>query len=282
MSDVTQKALSRALYKVLRPMVRLLLRHGVSYKSFSDIARHVFVDVAEYDFALPGRKPSNSRTAVLTGINRKDIAKLKERPHPLSEKSLESPNPAARVITAWINDNRFHDGAGNPLELPIDEKPGVNNSFTLLAREYSSDVPVRALLDELERIHAITRLQDRVTLLVTGYVPVADMRENLRIFGTAAGDLLSTMDHNIGRESPGPFLQRTVSYKNIAPEDLEVIRQRCREEGEALLLRVNEWLCEFEKDPGPLSTSKQTYRAGLGVYYVEGPSVENNGEVKLK
>lgn len=279
MSELTQKALSRALYKVLRPMVRLLLRHGVSYKSFSDIARHVFVDAAEADFALPGRKPSNSRTAVLTGINRKDIAKLKDRPHPLSEKGIESPNPASRVITAWLNDSRFHDGAGNPKSLLIEEN-STEASFTLLAREYSSDVPVRALIDELSRIDAIKKDGDTVELLVSGYVPLADMKENLRIFGTAASDLLNTMDHNIGQLEPGPFLQRTVSYSNIPPEKLEDIRQRARDEGEALLLRVNEWLADCEVETPPLSANTQYFRTGVGVYYIEHPRTDGTGDKK--
>lgn len=278
MTDVTEKALTRALYKVLKPMVRLLLRHGVSYKSFSDISRHVFVDVAETDFALPGRKPSNSRTAVLTGINRKDIAKLKERPHPLSQKSLESPNPVARVITAWLNDSRFHDGAGRPLVLNIEDSPGSPGSFTALARDYSSDVPVRALLDELHRLAAIERVDDQVALVVNGYVPLADMKESLRIFGTAASDILTTMDHNISAEQPGPFLQRTVSYQNIAPEDLELVRRRCREEGEALLVRVNEWLSAYEQKQSPLTSHYQNFRVGLGVYYLEHSNSEVNGE----
>ena len=282
MSDLTQKALSRALYKVLRPMVRLLLRHGVSYKSFSDIARNVFVDSAEEDFALPGRKPSNSRTAVLTGINRKDIAKLKERPHPFSEPRLESPNPAARVITAWLNDARFNDEAGNPKELLVEDSIDSHCTFTTLARDYSSDVPVRALLDELQRIEAIKRNGEKIQLLVKAYVPLADMRENLRIFGTAASDLLNTMDHNVGQNPPGPFLQRTVSYKNISPDDLETIRNRCREEGEALLLKVNAWLSEYEQKQGPLTANTQFFRVGLGVYYVENSNNEGNGEKKIR
>lgn len=279
MNDSTHNALSRALYKVLRPMVRLLLRHGVSYRAFADIARHVFVDVVEEEFALPGRKPSNSRTAVLTGINRKDIAKLKERPHPLSAAGIDAPNPAARVIDAWLNDARFHDSAGNPKTLMVEDAPTQPDSFTTLAKEYSSDVPVRALIDELLRIKAVTREGDRLSLVVSGYVPIEDIRENLRIFGTAASDLLTTMDHNIGREEPGPFLQRTVSYNHIAPEDLETVRQRCREEGEALLIKVNEWLSEFERDPEGIKGTSAQFRAGLGIYYLEGPH-SNAGDPK--
>jgi len=252
----------------------------MSYRAFSDVARNVFVDVAEEEFSLPGRKPSHSRTAVLTGINRKDIAKLKDRPHPLSDNSQDAPNPAARVITAWTNDARFHDDAGNPKPLLVEEQPTSSDSFTTLAKEYSSDVPVRALIDELLRIKAIERDGDQVRLLVRAYVPIEDMRENLRIFGTAAADLLRTMDHNIGREIPGPFLQRTVSYNNISPENLEMIRQRCREQGEALLLQINEWLSEFERDSSE-TAGQQSFRVGVGVYYLEGPSPDDNVDKKI-
>lgn len=265
-------------------MVRLLMRHGMSYRAFSDVARNVFVDVAEEEFSLPGRKPSHSRTAVLTGINRKDIAKLKARPHPLSDQSLDAPNPAARVITAWTNDARFHDTAGKPKPLLVEDQATQTDSFTTLAKDYSSDVPVRALLDELMRIQAVEREGDQVSLLVKGYVPIADMRENLRIFGTAAADLLKTMDHNIGGEAPGPFLQRTVSYNTISQEDLDVIRERCRAEGEALLFQINEWLSEFEQQKKPSETEAadaQVFRVGVGVYYLEGPSPDQNGEKKI-
>jgi hypothetical protein len=281
MTNSAHQALSRALYKVLRPMVCLLMRHGMSYRAFSDVARNVFVDVAEDEFSLPERKPSHSRTAVLTGINRKDIAKLKERPHPLSDASLDAPNPVARVITAWINDARFHDAAGNPKQLVIEEQSTQGDSFTALAREYSSDVPVRALIDELLRVNALVREGGQVRLIVNAYVPIADMRENLRIFGTAAADLLKTMDHNIGRELPGPFLQRTVSY-SVSQEGLEVIRQRCREQGEALLLQINEWLSEYEKTDRAEATNQQLYRVGVGVYYIEGSSPDDGGDKKIQ
>ncbi|WP_341938052.1 DUF6502 family protein [Marinimicrobium sp. C2-29] len=267
MSDRTQKALTRAVYRVLRPMVRLLMRHGVSYRLFADIARHVYVDVARDDFSLPGRKQSLSRMAVLTGINRKDIAKLQDRPHPLSDAAEEKPTPAARVITGWLNDVRFHTNTGEPAELPVESQEDAP-SFSSLVREYSSDVPVRALLDELVRIRAVVRREEGVALMARGYIPVEDMQENIRIFGTAAADLMATMDHNIAKMDPGPFIQRTVSYQNIPVELLERIRQRSARDGQAFLLQVNDWLAEY--DQGPASEPAQSRaRVGIGLYYFE-------------
>lgn len=253
--------------------MRLLIRHGVSYRLFADVARHVYVDVAEQDFPLDGRKPSNARTAVLTGINRKDIAKLKNRPHPLSQASMESPTPAARVITAWLNDRTFHTTAGKPLELLVEEEGNVQSerpTFTSLVKEYSSDVPVRALLDELERIAAVEKVgDDKVRLIVNGYIPIQDMQENLRIFGTAAADLLRTMDHNISSNGGSRLIQRTVSYDDIPTELLQQVRQRSHEEAEAFLLQVNEWLAQYDRGENQDLVGTGKARAGLGIYYIE-------------
>lgn len=257
-------------------MVRLLMRHGVSYRSFSEVARRVYIDVAEQDFALEKRKPSNSRTAVLTGINRKDIAKFKERPHPLEQQDYEPPNPTARVITGWINDSRFHDADGHALELDIE---GGEQSFAFLVQEHSTDVTMRAMLDELVRLGAVSKKDGKVTLLVDGYIPLEDMQETLRIFGTAASDIMTTMDHNIGRLEPGPFLQRTVSYDDIPEELLSSIRDRCRDEGTQFLLQVNDWLATQDRSENKNLIGSGRYRAGIGVYYIE-HAIEETKEAK--
>ena len=267
MNPEAEQPLFRALYKMLRPMVRLLMRHGVTYRVFADIARHAYVDVAEEDFALPGRKPSNARIAVLTGINRKDIAKLKERTHPLDTDQAENPNPCARIITAWLNNTRFHNGNGQPLDLPIEDASGAP-SFSELVNGFSSDVPVRAMLDELTRIAAVTKKGDLVRLATAGYIPQQDIAENIRIFGTAATDLLSTMDYNIARVGL-PFIQRTVSYDNIPLELLERIRVRSRAESEVFLLQINEWLADCDREQNTQLIGSGRARAGIGIYYFE-------------
>lgn len=277
MSKKAEQIMIKAIYKVLRPMIRLLMRHGVTYRAFADIARHTYVDVAEEDFALGNRKPSNARTAILTGINRKDIAKLKGRPHPLEFNAPEAPNSTARVITAWLNDRRFQDKSGAAKVLTVDESDD-GASFTELVREYTTDITVRALLDELSRIGACKVEGGSVRLKVNAYVPVEDMQETLRIFGTAASDLLRVLDHNIGGLEPEPFLQRTVSYNNIPQELLVSVRQRCRQEGDAFLLQVNEWLAQQDRDENKGLVGSGRHRAGIGIYYIEHPEPESSSE----
>lgn len=269
MGTDSQAALTRAIYRILRPLVRQLMRYGVSYRLFADIARHVYVDVAEEDFALPGRKPSNARTSVLTGINRKDIAKQKERPHPLSGTPAEAPSPAARLIAGWTNDHDFRTAEGRPRPLTLEpESDGDGANFAELVRRYTSDVTVRALLDELIRIKAVSVDSGIATLLVPAYIPHRDMKENIRIFSTATADLLSTFDHNVIDTPANRFIQRTVSYE-VPVELLQAIRDRSRDEGESFLLQINDWLARSGQTPS--KNPSDTTRAGIGIYYFERP-----------
>ena len=64
--DQRQKALFNAIGKLLKPLVRVLLRNGIPYAAFADVAKHVYVDVAAQEFNLPGRKQTNSRIATIT------------------------------------------------------------------------------------------------------------------------------------------------------------------------------------------------------------------------
>lgn len=251
-------------------MVRLLLRHGVSYRDFADLARHVYVDVAEKDFPLDDKKPSNARTAVLTGINRKDIAKLKNKPHPLSSFKEQQPAPIARIITGWMNDERFSEnGRAKPLTLSDKNDTAETATFAFLVKEYATDVPPRAMLDELKRIRAISVEDETVQLIVDGYVPHENLEENLRIFSTAAKDLLSTMDHNISCAPENKLIQRTVSYDDIPEELLPQIRKKCKDQGLELLLKINEWLAQCDRNENKKLEGSGKSRAGMGIYYFE-------------
>jgi len=71
------KALSAAILRLLRPLVRVLLRNGISYSGFADLAKWVFVDIAAKEFGVPGRKQTDSRISVITGLTRKEVARIK-------------------------------------------------------------------------------------------------------------------------------------------------------------------------------------------------------------
>src|ERR1700760_4467084 len=78
--SVLVSAMGLALAKLLRPLVRLLLKHSFPYSAFESIAKRVYVETAMEDFPLPGRKPPGPRAAILTGLTRKDVNLLLAEP----------------------------------------------------------------------------------------------------------------------------------------------------------------------------------------------------------
>jgi hypothetical protein len=146
MEENITKAIAAAITNLLRPMVMFLLRNGVPYQTFADIAKRVYVDLATEKFDIPGRKQSKSRVAILTGLSRREVLRVKRLPAQDDLGALDRINRAARVIAGWVRDRRFSDESGQPTDLPFE---GGNVSFLQLVKLYSGDAPARAVLDEL-------------------------------------------------------------------------------------------------------------------------------------
>ncbi|MDH3905625.1 MAG: DUF6502 family protein, partial [Gammaproteobacteria bacterium] len=73
MRDDIQRQILGAFLVVLKPIARILLRFGIGFREFSEIAKTAFVDVASSDFGLRGRPTNISRVAVMTGLTRKEV-----------------------------------------------------------------------------------------------------------------------------------------------------------------------------------------------------------------
>ena len=272
MNEGILKPLSAAVLRLFRPLVRVLLRNGVSYRTFADFAKWVYVDVATKEFEIEGRKQSTSRVSVITGLSRKEVKRVRELPRPDDTASVERYNRAARVIAAWRRESNFQDAEGNAAPLLLE---GTGATFSELVKRFSGDVPVRAILDELIRIGAVERLEDgRVGLLVRAYVPESSEADKLHILGTDVGYLISTIDHNLQADPMGPVFQRKVAYDNLPDEALPEFRELSAKRAQALLEKLDRWLAQRDRDVTPTVRGTGRNRAGLGIYYFEEPYTE--------
>ena len=66
-----------AIHHLLRPLVRLLLQHGIAYQAFCELIKSVYVKVAEQEFKLDAKVQTDSRISLLTGIHRREINRLR-------------------------------------------------------------------------------------------------------------------------------------------------------------------------------------------------------------
>ncbi len=265
--NTSERALRNAAVRLLRPLVRILLRRGMPYQFLADVVKQVYVEVAREDFAIPGRKVSDSRVSILTGLSRKEVLRLRRLPTGDNERLAEKYNRAARVISAWRSDRRFLDTRGRPAALPLE---GRDQSFASLVHAYGADVPLRAVTDELIRVGVVKPLKDgRLRLVARAYVPAGAEDEKIDILGRDVADLISTIDHNLEAERHEAFVQRKVAYDNLPGECLSELRDLSSREAQRLLERLDAWLARRDRDRSPTTIGSGRHRAGVGVYYFE-------------
>jgi len=219
------------------------------------------------EFALPGKKPSISRTAILSGLTRKEIQRSSSEAKNPVDASPEKYNRAARVIAGWVRDPEFQDNNGQPRSLKPQDGMA---SFAELVRRHSGDVPARAVKDELLRVGAVEEQSDgSLRLVARAYVPRTSETEKIEILGTDVSDLIATIDHNLGQGISDPRFQRKVMYDNLPREALEKFRTLSGTEAQSLLEKMDRWLSQKDRDTNPQSAGSGRVRAGIGIYYFE-------------
>ena len=103
-------------------MIRLSLKRGVSYGTISDIVKWVFVDVAKKEFQIPGKKISDSRISVITGLTRQEVKVLSAKESLEEFNVAEKKNRAVNIINGWKENKDFQDIYGEPAEIPFNGK----------------------------------------------------------------------------------------------------------------------------------------------------------------
>ncbi|MDF0749806.1 DUF6502 family protein [Marinobacter sp. 71-i] len=285
MKNSNTNPLHRALYRILRPMARLLLRNGIPFAEFAELVKRAYVDAAMEDFSDQRKKPTDSRAAVMTGLTRKEVKKQREilagEHHGTAGKRQE--NRASRVVSGWVHDPAFQTSEGEPVDLPFDGPL----SFSELVRRYSGDMTPRAVLEELERVGVVASGDSgELVLRQRAYVPAGDSEEMLQIFGEDVSDLIATIDHNLVRreENSQPLFQRTLVYNNIPPEVMVRWRQYAAQQSQTMLEQLDKWLGPHDRDiasHGKGKTTGDAVRTGVGIFYFEDPvQPDVNGEQK--
>ncbi len=262
------ESLQKAVTHLLQPLVRLLLRHGVSHAEFSNWAKQAYVDQAAAHFGIDGKSPTVSRISIVTGINRKEVKRIRELPDAVNT-GVSKHNRAVRVVTGWLQDAEFCDSRNRPRVLNYGDP---DDSFNLLVKRYGGDVPARAMLDELSRVGTVSNTDGRVKLLHKGYVPHHSESALLDMFSVSAADLLNTLEHNL-THTDQRRLQMSVAYDKVTSEGVKHFKSLSSEQAMNLLRGLDVVLSQYDKDANPDVKGNGEHRIGLGVYFIH----ENNG-----
>ena len=157
MQEELQKKILNAFQLVLRPIVKMLLRYGIGYNEFAETLKLAYVDVGSSDFGIRGRPTNISRVAVMTGLTRKEVRRLRSRIENGDDAPTVRTTPITEVLTRWHSEIEFLDNHGKPSVLSYSEG---ENSFSELVKRFGGDVPPGAMRTEMKRMGLLDEGED--------------------------------------------------------------------------------------------------------------------------
>lgn len=261
----------QALRRVLRPIVRLMIRSGIRYDEFIDVARGAYVESAIRDADKDAPRPTRDQVAWTTGIQRDRVDHYIGKDEACSAPSSLATHIATEVLHKWHTDRRYLGPSGTPLELNF--SAAADPSFESLVAEIDPQSNPQPILEELLRARSVAHSEDNHIRAVSRFfIWPDDAQQRLECFGTTLAHLIETFEHNLGSTTTeNKRLERTVSTdRAISDKTLTAFHAFARERGSQFLSDLDDWLGErsyeitIEADP----------RVKIGVnifFYVEPP-----------
>ena len=258
-----------AVRRIMRPLVRLLISYQLTYPLLIRILKSVYVEVAEAEFSVDAAPLSDSRINLLTGIHRKEIKNLRDRPA-ASGQPPAAASLGAQLVAEWLGSERFAGAGGEPRALPLrTTDPGIPGFDTLVAEVCRQDIRPRVILDEWIQL-GVARLDDDHVVLNSGaFTPEHGFDEKIFFFGKNLRDHIAAGADNLrGRESP--HFDRSVYYDRLGPGSIKKLEDLAGELGMQALTKLNRRALALQKADaarGARSTRNESrYRINFGIF----------------
>jgi hypothetical protein len=268
MATASRQQILGASRQWLQPLTHVLIRGGITWREFAELARAAYVNVATQKFGKRGRPTNVSRTAVLTGLSRRDVRKQRELLTQAPPVAGGYVTKASLVLSTWHLDAEFLDKKGQPATLPIE---GERRSFAALVQRCAGgDVPMTTLLKELIDAGAVRlRGKDRLQVLQRSYIPHPLDEQLVRLWGSVLTDIATTYVHNLTKAPKLPArFERAAVNDRIDARALPEFRKFLEHEGQAFLERIDAWLTAHQVAPDS-DRAGEAIRLGVGTYHIQ-------------
>ena len=280
MQDSTQKKILDAFFVVLRPIAKILLRYGIGFREFAEVAKSAFVDVATSDYGIRGRPTNISRVAVMTGLTRKEVRRLRDKIEGGEHAVVSKTTPMWEVLHYWHSVDEFLDETGEPAPLPFQ---GDYQSFSSLVRHFGGDIPPGAMRAELKRVGAVVENeQGKLVAVKRSFRPEGDEEILINSLIHGVYTLLSTVSHNTNAERDGiTWTQRLVYSNKVSKPDLPRLRRVSSDRIKDFSQAIDDTFMAYETisdDESDDRRESESFTVAVGVYYFE----ESNKKMRHK
>lgn len=228
---------------------RLTVARGITFPELAERLKSHYVRAG---MTQAEGKITDSKLSVLTGLQRRDIVRLRDfTPKP------PRPNPLTGLVALWQTDPEFTRGT-HPKRLP---RQGETASFDALARRVRRDVHSRTMLDQLLAAGTVTLNTETqiVTLVQSSYQPLAGSEDQLTYLAHNLGDHLDAATQNVVGHMP-PHFERAVHYGGLTEAQVATLRRTFDNGQMALLETLSKQAAEMKASND--GEGSQRFRAG--------------------
>jgi hypothetical protein len=269
MVESPKRGLLAAYRRLLSPLVRILIRNGVDFEEFTEVAKRAYVDVASKD---SGKTSGQKRISVLTGLSEEEISAVVERGrNDLVHSNL---NQIAVTLSGWHTDFEFTGPYGVPIELKLLDDAGLD--FKELVDRYVDDeTPPSTLLKELVRVGTVVETEQGWFKPISRfYIPEGSALTGMDHLSRSVEEFVTTLDHNTQEQDPKKrrFERQTYTTDGIRPEDLPRFEEFAYTRARLLLEEIDNWVSQLDL---PDKSKRERLITGLGIYhYISTESAE--------
>ena len=270
LSSDARKQLLYAVRRVLAPIVRLLIRIGIGYQEFADLARGVYLESATRDGIGPAFMPTRERIALMTGLTGQQIDYYFEKDEAVPRGRRSVARVISEVLHKWHTDSRYLGPYGIPIELEFDSPP--DRSFQSLVAQVDPTVRAGLVLEDLIQARCVAHSGEKHFRAIARsfLLPESLTHHRVEYFGYTLAHLARTLEYNFDpANADNKRLERFVfADKGLPLELLPSFEEHARNRTVHFLSVIDDWLarCGEKGGAGP------RVEAGVNVFlYVEPP-----------
>lgn len=235
---------------LLAPTARILVARGVGFPAFAERMKSHYIAAAERQAKAEGNKITDSRLSVLTGLQRRDISRLKG-----SKPEEKRVHHLSRLVALWQTQNDYSR------EIP---KSGPSPSFEALAHEVHRDVHPRTMLDALQAAGTVQLEGESVTLVETSYQPLAGTEDQISYLAKNVGDHAAAATENVMGREPRHF-ERAVHYTRLSADQIADLEAEFRAAEMVILEQISQKAAKMKRS----GKGTERFRAGSYFYSAE-------------
>ncbi|MET0292479.1 MAG: DUF6502 family protein [Steroidobacteraceae bacterium] len=256
--------LSHACEAALNPISVRFLELGFGVNLFLQVAKRAYVNAAISAIRRAGERPTHSRIAAITGLQRKEVKALIDGLSEESQSSTRLP-PTMRVLIGWQSDTEFLASNRKPRALPIEGE----GSLRKLVEKYAGDVTHVAILRELERVSRVVKRADGLVELLQPGPDLTSKLQSIETFSACIADYAVAMTGKGEPVDGGVY----AGHRVAKPTDARVgaaLARTFSKRAEEFLDGFERWVSRAGKESA-ISTREATSTFAIGVYLVERP-----------